>query len=321
MDRWTKDEVDYLVSFYDKKDYKTLSDILNRTEGAIRAKCCELGLVKHGRWTSDEYEFIRTHKDMPVKEIAKALNRSESAVHLKFSRNGIKKSPYNCNYSYFKTIDSEDKAYWLGFIYSDGWISITSEANSGVVGIQLQRRDDEHLKKFNKSINGNYKISYGKKKCSISNSEEEFPYCLIKIYSIDMVNDLISHGVNNHKSYEIKMPSIDECLIRYFIRGFFDGDGCVRIRTDKKTGRRYPSCDITCHERNMLDEIRSILYSNGITSYIYPDKTKYRLYISGCNSNYKFLEYIYGDAKIYLDRKYEIYKNITELNDHNCLAS
>ena len=31
-------------------------------------------------------------------------------------------SEYNYNEKYFETIDSEHKAYWLGFLYADGYV-------------------------------------------------------------------------------------------------------------------------------------------------------------------------------------------------------
>lgn len=321
MKRWTKDEVNYLVNFYATKDFKTLSTEMQRTEGAIRAKCFELNLIKHDKWTDDELTFLKDHRyDMTTREIAESLNRSECAVHLKTNRLGIKKSPYYCDYDFFKNIDSEEKAYWLGFIYADGWISVNGDTNSGAVGMTLQRGDANHLKKFNKSIGGNYKIVYGEKACGIANRTVPHKNCSIRIYSINMVNDLQSHGVNDHKTCEIEMPTIDKDLMRHFLRGFFDGDGCVRIRT-QKNGRRYPACDITCHVKSFLDTIRANLYSLGITSFIYPEKTNHRLYISGNDSNVAFLKYLYDDATIYLDRKFEKYKQIMELTtERNCLA-
>ena len=42
MERWTKEQENLLIEKYMNTDYKTLSGILNKTEGAIRAKCFEL---------------------------------------------------------------------------------------------------------------------------------------------------------------------------------------------------------------------------------------------------------------------------------------
>ena len=60
----------------------------------------------------------------------------------------------------FDTIDSEEKAYWLGFIYADGWIS---DANNCFT-LTLQQRDVEHLLKFNEFIANKNSICYRKYK-------------------------------------------------------------------------------------------------------------------------------------------------------------
>lgn len=326
MERWTKEQENLLIEKYMDTDYKTLSNILNKTEGAIRAKCFELNLVKKNRWTIDEIDYLKeNYSKIPRSEIAKYLNRSETSVKVKANKMGIKKYPYICDYEYFKNIDTESKAYWLGFIYADGWVTVNPNTNSGHVGIQLQKNDANHLKKFNKDINGNYPIAFGEKACTISSNPEKLtPYCRIRIYSINMVNDLITHGVNSNKSYDITFPDIQENLIKHFIRGFFDGDGCVRSRTRKLSSgktKQYPVCDISCHEKSFLESIRSHIYSKGINSYIYPDGTNFRLYLSGLDDNINFLDYIYKDSIVYLDRKYKRYQEIKNYIDHDCLAS
>lgn len=326
MERWTEEQENILIEKFMDTDYKTLSGILNKTEGAIRAKCFDLNLIKKNKWTEEEIQYLKdNYSKLPRSEIAKYLNRTETSVKSKANKMGIKKYPYICDYEYFKFIDTESKAYWLGFIYADGWISVNSNTNSGQLGIQLQRSDVNHLKKFNIDINGNYPITYGEKGCPISiNPEKLNPYCLIKIYSINMVNDLINHGVNSNKSYSINFPTLPENLIRHFIRGFFDGDGCVRSRTRKISSgkyKQYPVCDISCHEKNFLDSIREHIYKKGIHSYIYPDGSNYRLYLSGLSDNINFLDYIYKDSIIYLDRKYKRYIDIKNYTTNDCLAS
>lgn len=34
-------------------------------------------------------------------------------------------------------------------------------------------------------------------------------------------------GVNFRKTFDLKMPNIPDEMIRHFIRGYFDGDGCI----------------------------------------------------------------------------------------------
>ena len=114
----------------------------------------------------------------------------------------------------------------------------------------------------------------------------------------------------------------------HFIRGYFDGDGCVRIRTRKRASGEvveYPVCDVVSANYNFLDSMRTFLYEKyKICSYIYLEKHSgcHRLYVHKNEHTIKFLNYMYGNASVYLDRKYEIYqKIINNANTDVCLAT
>ena len=61
---------------------------------------------------------------------------------------------YNCNYDYFKEIDTEDKSYWLGFLYADGSIHKTKHT----IDLVLSINEKEHLYKFNNYLESTYPI-------------------------------------------------------------------------------------------------------------------------------------------------------------------
>lgn len=328
MDRWTSEEERYLINNYMTLKYCTIAEVLNKTEGAIRAKCFDLKLVKNNAWSCEEIEYLKeNYNQKSIKEIAEYLNRTENSVRLKANKNGLKKSPYNCDYGFFKSIDSEEKAYWFGFVAADGWISINASSNAGVVGIELQYRDINHLKKFNKSICGNYKIDTLSRTCNVSTYPDKVhQMCRIRIFSMDMVNDLYKLGVTKDKTYCFHMPDMPENLMKHFIRGYFDGDGCVRTRTRKlKSGKvvEYPVCDFSSVDINFLEELRSYLYEKlNICSYIYvEDSGCHRLCIHKNEHTMTFLNHLYGDAQIYLDRKYKIYLSIINNTVHDSLAN
>ena len=328
MERWTNEEEKYLIDNYMTTMYCDIAKALSKTEGAIRAKCFDLNLVKNNAWSSDEIEYLKeNYNKKSIKEIAKYLNRTENSVHLKANRNGLKKSPYNCNYDFFKNIDNEEKAYWLGFIAADGWTTVNETSNSGSIGIELQYKDINHLKKFNKSICGNYKIDTLNKTCEVSTYPDRIhKMCRIRVFSIDMVHDLYKFGVTTDKTYNFHIPNIPENLMRHFIRGYFDGDGCVRTRTRKLASDQiveYPLCDFSSVDINFLEELRRYIYDNlGICSYIYTEKSGCsRLCIHKNEHTTDFLNYLYNDAEIYLDRKYEKYLSIINNTTHESLAN
>ena len=80
----------------------------------------------------------------------------------------VGKRKYNCNYDYFKIIDTPEKAYWLGFIMADGCVMISKRIRKLKTYETIQQRyflkialssvDTQHLEKFNQCINSSYPV-------------------------------------------------------------------------------------------------------------------------------------------------------------------
>ena len=306
---WTSEEEQYLLDHFINMTHKEMGDVLGRTEGSVRAKCFDMNLYKNEiPWTEEEITYIKDHyMEMSNKEIAKVLNRTDNAIHIKASKMGLKKYPYYCDYHYFDNIDTEEKAYWLGFISADGWISKKDKTNSCSVGIELQYADIKHLQKFNKSISGNYKITDRWKTCSLSkNTEKKNHMCVIRIYSMIMHDALCDLGISNTKSYDLSIPKLKDDLIRHYLRGYFDGDGCLTI-----TNKTFSVSIITASERFKNDflsimNLEEIIFTEA--SYVNEFGTiMYRPFLSSNEKKIKFLDYLYQDSSIYLDRKYKKY--------------
>lgn len=305
---WTISEINYIKENYLDMSHKEIGSHINRSEGAVRAKCFDLNLYKkEAPWEDWELQFVKdNYMNMTRREIAEYLNRSQDAVQLKASRIGLKKYPYYCDYHYFDEIDTEEKAYWLGFISADGWISKNQISNAGVVGIELQYNDIQHLKKFNKSINGNYKIIDRWRSCSLSLHDKLNHLCAIRIFSIYMYEALEKLGFSSNKSYDLLFPDIPKHLYRHFIRGNFDGDGCLSVSNNKL---HVSFCTASS---KFKDDIISILDSVGVDihDYSYVDDdgvTIYRPEATKNSEKIKLLDYMYQNATIYLDRKYKKY--------------
>lgn len=309
---WTNKDIDYLVSNFESMTHAEIGQVLNRTEQAVRAKCFDLNLFKKELpWTDEEVNFIKDYyMEMKTSEISKILNRTMSAIELKASRMGLKKYPYTCDYHYFDEIDTEEKAYWLGFLTADGWINKSKKTNAGVTGIELQYGDIGHLKKFNKSISGNYQITDRWRTCPLSKYKDRKNHmCCIRIFSSTMYNSLNKIGFSNDKSYDFHIPDLSPDLIRHYIRGYFDGDGCLCF-TNKSFSISFITASFSLYE-----DLLKILETNSIktNSRIFTNEygtTMYRPEINRFNDKINFLDWIYKDSNIYLDRKYKKYLKV-----------
>ena len=309
---WSDKDICYLVDNFALMTHAEIGQALNRTEQAVRAKCFDLNLFKKELpWTDDEISFVRDYyMEMKTSEISKILNRTTSAIELKASRMGLKKYPYTCNYNYFDEIDTEEKAYWLGFLTADGWINKSKKTNAGVTGIELQYGDIGHLKKFNKSICGNYQITDRWRTCSLSeNKDKKNHMCCIRIFSSIMYDSLNKIGFSSDKSYDFHIPKIQQHLIRHYIRGYFDGDGCLCF-----TNKSFHINFVTA-SKMLKHDVANILKSqnfnfienNYITDF---GTTIYKIDICRQQDKINFLDWIYQDSNIYLDRKYKKYLKV-----------
>ena len=313
---YTDDEIQFIKDNYLLMTHKEIGEQLNRTAGSIRSKCMQLNLNKKELpWTEWETEFlIKNYASMNKNEIAETLNRSVSAIQIRAHKHGLKKSPYTCNYHFFDDLNTEDKAYWFGFLMADGWTSRNKKTNAGAVGIDLQYRDINHLRKFNKSIGGNYKITDRWRKCTLSKDDTKHHYCTIRIFSHIMYESLEKLGFNQDKTFNCRFPKISNELLRHFLRGYFDGDGCFGY-SKNRLGVRF------CTASKLLnDDIVSFLKENNYSIYEYYcindfGTTMYYPEINRGTDKIRFLDYLYQDSSIYLDRKYYKYLKVKE--DYN----
>lgn len=203
---------------------------------------------------------------------------------------------HNFNHDYFENIDTEEKAYWLGFIMADGCVYKGSDKYSLRLQINLKGDDKEHLEKFQKAIGSNYKIQL--KDCKGSS------VAILKINSTKMCNDLINLGVIQRKSIVCEYPNINEKYNKHFIRGYFDGDGCI-TSTDRNTRLSWKFSIVG--GEGMLNSIKDKLPED---ISIYDRKNQNVVYLeTGSHERINnVMDWLYENSKTYLDRKYSKYK-------------
>ena len=224
------------------------------------------------------------------------LDPGKLSKYLKLNGVKIERLPHKkkINKNIFEVINTEEKAYWLGFLYADGYVGLTDNR----VELTLQLSDVNHIKKFKTFLNSDCKISTNSYRSRLSIKDEKIK------------KDLINLGCTPQKSLILKFPTDDKVpkeLIRHFIRGYFDGDGSLCVTEKTK------SIDIL----GTYDFLYQLcLESNIATSKIYVSKSKsnkvFRIVLGSRIDLYNFPKYIYDDCDIYLDRKYEKFKKLME---------
>lgn len=228
-------------------------------------------------------------------------------------RKGVRKHFFNENY--FENIDTEEKAYWLGFISADGCVSKSSEYNSYRLSINLSIVDKNHLEKFRKAICANdIELQEYTSTKGFSNPNGSTT-CRIVLNSLKLCTDLAKYYVHQRKSYDIEMPDINRDLIPHYLRGLFDGDGSYSCLYDSKKNRYRYLFEIVGASEKLLRQVQTYLLSVNITFHIYYRKgTNYIRLMSGSKREIlKLIDLLYSDAHIYLDRKYEKINEIKSL--------
>lgn len=261
---------------------------------------------------SDEVinELYQEHLNgVMITELAKKYNLNYGTMVYRFkSRNlPIIKDLHKCikykkpfNENYFSDINTEIKAYYLGLIFSDGYIMHT-DSHKKSLGIKLQTQDGYIIERLQSELEAyHYKL--------IINNNHKSGLVGLVVNSEKIFDDLVNLGVKCNKSRkELDLPNINDSLFPHFLRGLIDGDGWISIC--KKRVNIGLACSSKLFLKQIEDKINS-LYNIKSTIYTkHNDKINpkwhdlHTLYISNNESRSKLLALLYENATIYLNRK------------------
>lgn len=198
------------------------------------------------------------------------------------------------NTAFFKHIDNEEKAYWLGFFYADGYVGKRT-----TMELALAKVDENHLEKFRDCIAPGVLLE--NKKIMFKN--QIFHAVRLTFTSKEIKEQLSKLNCLNNKSLTLQFDKnmLSSDLNRHFIRGYFDGDGSVYKMGWTLSGNLG---FLTALQDYFIEHIKGYTPVN-----IFKDKRSnvYSLSKGTPRAALKFLHYIYKDATIYLERKYKKY--------------
>ena len=310
--KWLNEELDFLKKNYGVMPIDELCEYLGRSKPSIIHKADREDITAPRQWSDEEIQYLKdNYKTHTYKQLSEHLNRTKSAIDLKINRLGLVKSQYTYNHSFFKNIDTEEKAYWCGFIMADGNVFRFDETNICELCIKLQEGDADHLRKFNKSLEGNIPVTlYESANIMPDGCIHIAKMCQIRIYSEEMFHDIKKYGVIPNKSLIKEFPeNIPENLIRHYIRGYFDGNGtvCLSGKKSNPSDKKYVRCSFATGSRKFAENLKNKLKKHNIeTSRIFKKKDAncYTISICGMRNTDNFLKFIYDNSTIYLDRKF-----------------
>lgn len=241
----------------------------------------------------DEITALYSEEKLSTVQIADIMECSIDTINKRLKDADIEiRSAEDCNrkYSYdesfFENIDTESKAYWLGFFIADGYV----KSDIKNAGISLNIKDIDHLYKFKSDI----KYDGPVREYSHMTSYGMSNYARVEITSRSFAANLISHGCIPKKTHNTEVPmGVPEEFVRHFCRGVVDGDGYIGVY-DKH-------CTIELvGDYKLLDWMASIgpikLKDARQHKSIWRIRTK-------SSETVEWLKWLYCDSTIYLDRK------------------
>jgi intein-encoded DNA endonuclease-like protein len=305
---FSQKEIDNIIKLY--LQYKSIKKVTehvkvdpSRLRTLLKKSCNEYPLTN---WTKEQENQVKElyTQNKTATEISKLMNIKPTTIIYFLRKINLYKNPgvrkYTCNFNYFETIDTEEKAYWLGFIAADGNI------NRNVLHIGIQSSDINHLEKFKKSINATNPIvtkSYIDRGKILSLSRIDIVYKKIK-------TDLIDKNITPNKSKTITWNKISQHmstpLKKHLLRGYSDGDGCWTTCGKNKQGIpkiKWSAVSGSYKFINELSKWLSIQIGSEIKFYKRKVWENWYINISGQKRCQALYDLMYSDSHIMLDRK------------------
>lgn len=259
-------------------------------------KICDMYLNGNSKTTIRQFFHCRDEA------ISFVLNKYNISIRKK----GLSKNKF-VKEDFFEVIDSEEKAYFLGLLFTDGNVSLDkSGKRSPQIRLQLKMSDIEILEKFREILNINSNLIYDKR--------QKKEAATLSIRNKKLANDLSKYGIVPNKTYLTKhLPDVPPELLKHFLRGLLDGDGSIYQETKSK---KYKIDFCSCHQ-SICEEFRSLCNqflnkknTNTIANY----GTANHIRFNDQKSVRQLATALYKDSKVSLARKQKLAELLFEDN-------
>lgn len=299
----------YILENIHKKTNVQMASELGCDKSIISKRRKVLGLSEQDRrnklHSCDEYIRSQYGKKNAT-DLAKEISCSTSyikKIQAQAGLTGTKSQVYSLNESFFDIIDTKEKAYWLGWMASDGNL-YKRDGHQGMVSLAISKEDDQILQRFKMAINTEKPISYTK------DARRETYMATLQITSNKLYFSLIDKGLCDNKTFLFDLAILFEHIPLIFwpnfILGYFDGDGNIDIAKNNVISKSHVRIIGPLDNMKVFqDKLSSI----GIECSIHVDRRKTENFGSiefvNTTQKYSFLKYLYDSQETSLDRKRE----------------
>lgn len=217
------------------------------------------------------------------------------------------KQQYKINENYFDDIDTPNKAYILGLLYADG----CNMTDKHEVTISLQEQDKHILEQIKHELQYDGPLSFINYNNKNSNYQNQYKLDITNKHISEVLNAL---GVWKNKSLILEWPEwLDKKLYSHFVRGYFDGDGCLYLGKNNK-GAEISFVGTEMFLLKLSEILKETLSVDLVVKNLGPT---YKLVTKEAKIHRKngiksFLNWIYDDAALMLRRKYDKYQQFLQ---------
>lgn len=241
------------------------------------------------KYSRGEISLTRAAKELHISryKLRKELLNRDIKINSRF-----KNRKHYFDNRFFENIDTEKKAYWLGFISGDGHVSDYQ------LTITLNSKDSNHLVLFLDDMKAtSHKISFHTRQTAYGTVET----ATVSLSSVKLVRDLRNIGLESNKSFSLKFPELDSNMIPHFIRGLFDADGTIGL----SGGKHKKPYVIFLGNKNMMLSVKSNLDISDNISVLkrYDKKDMFHFRIGSKKDVQHMYQYFYYKSTRHLERK------------------
>lgn len=272
------------------------------------AKTEQMLEILRQNFTDEDYkEYILGN--LKMKDVYKKYEVNQNAMDYFFAEKGyVKRSTLrkeNIKIDIFNPVNTPEAAYILGFYIADGCL------NGNKFVITLNEKDKKILEKIRDYMSPITKLIYKKetinKQGIVSHPMYSFAFACKEIVSC--LEDL---GLGKNKTYLSKSIKniVPRELMWDFIRGYWDGDGCISssnvIKNVKETSYNYINIGFTIISKDpdILNEMNEFFIEEGINTHVYPDnKGNYLVGTHSRSEVEKIYNKLYTSSNLFMERK------------------